>query len=125
MSLLPDLRQICIQGKDPPSPAAETIFHYCISSISLKKPKASACPAGERSRRLSEKQWASGQEKQQPGASTDGLVLQTGEDSAPQGPTTPLGFSPAATYQAQKPKSRVTKTGLKASGKDNFTLNYI
>lgn len=60
-----------------------------------------------------------------PGASTDGLVLQTGEDSAPQGPTTPLGFSPAATYQAQKPKSRVTKTGLKASGKDNFTLNYI
>lgn len=54
------------------------------------------------------------------GASTDGLVLQTVQDSAPQGPTAPLGFSPAATYQAQTTKFRVTQTGLKASGKANF-----
>lgn len=60
-----------------------------------------------------------------PGASTDGLVLQTVEDSAPQGPTTPLGFSPADTYRHRQQNLELQRLDSKPQLRIILHLNYI
>lgn len=121
LPLLPDLRKICIQGKDPPFPAAGTIFNCCITSISFKKPQPKCISSW---RKVQESQWKA--VGQRPGKAAALEPAQMGwsyrlcRTVLPRVPPLHWDLVQLPHIRHRQQNLRVTQTGLKASGKDNF-----